>query len=151
MKRTFVIFGIAAAVAFLFVLEAVPQAEVEEAPVTWEQLALSDGGELFVELCGACHGADGKGNGPASSALAAPAPDLTQLALHNGGKFPAVEVKKAIIGQAKVVAHGTLEMPIWGRALYDARPDFKPGHRYGLAQLRVQALTAYIESIQVRE
>ncbi len=151
MKRTFVIFGIATAVAFLFVLEAVPQAEVEEAPVTWEQLALSDGGELFVELCGACHGADGKGNGPASPALAAPAPDVTQLARHNGGTFPEAQVKKAIRGEAKVAAHGSLEMPVWGRALYDARPDLKPGHRHGLAQLRVQALTAYIASIQASE
>ena len=151
MKRIFVLMGSIAVVALFVVFEAVPQAEVEEAPVTWEQLALSDGGELFVELCGASHGADGKGNGPASPALAAPAPDVTQLALHNGGQFPEAAVKKAIRGEAKVAAHGSLEMPIWGRALYDARPDLKPGRRYGLAQLRIQALTAYIESIQVRE
>ena len=151
MKRILVFVGSIAMVATFIVFEAAPQTEVKEAPATLEQLALSDGGELYIELCAACHGADAKGNGPASPALAAPAPDLTQLARHNGGEFPAAEVQKAITGQAKVAAHGTLEMPIWGRALYDARPDLKPGRRYGLAQLRIQALTAYIESIQVRE
>ncbi len=123
--------------------------EIKEEPMTLRQAALTDGKALYSELCAVCHGVDAKGNGPASPALAAPAPDLTQLAVANGGEFPAATVKETIRGQDKVVAHGTLEMPIWGRALEDARMDLKPGLRWGSAQLRVIALTDYIESLQV--
>ncbi len=91
------------------------------------------------------------GNGPASPALAAPAPDLTQLAIHNGGVFPADQVRETIAGDKRVVAHGTLEMPVWGRALKDLRPDHKMAQREGFARLRIYDLTMYIESIQVRE
>ncbi len=150
MKRSLVFLGSIATVALFFVFEAVPQAEIKEAPATWQLMALSDGADLYAELCAVCHGTDAKGNGPASSALAAPAPDLTQLAAHNDGEYPAEAVKKSITGETRVTAHGTMSMPMWGRAFHDARPDMKPGARHGYAQMRIYALTAYIESLQVR-
>ena len=148
MKRSLVFLGITVAVALFLVFEAVPQAEVKEAPVTWQLMAITDSAELYAELC---HGIDGKGNGPAAAALAAPAPDLTQLAIHNDGVYPAEEVTKSITGETRVTAHGTMSMPMWGRAFQDARPDLKPGARFGYAQMRIYALTAYIESLQARE
>ncbi len=123
--------------------------EVKEEPITWSQAALQDGKALYAELCAVCHGVDAKGNGPASPALAAPAPDLTQLALANGGDFPTAEVQKTITGETRVVAHGTLEMPMWGKVFEDARLDKKPGQRWGFARLRILALTEYIQSLQV--
>ncbi len=123
--------------------------EIKEEPITLRQAAMTNGKALYAELCAVCHGMDAKGKGPASPALAAPAPGLTQLSLANGGVFPTAEVRKTIAGQAEVIAHGTLEMPIWGKVFEDVRLDLKPSMRWGSAQLRMIALTEYIESLQV--
>jgi mono/diheme cytochrome c family protein len=143
---------ILAAIAVIAMIVAVPAAsaqEIQAAPMTLQQAALADGQALYAELCAVCHGADAKGGGPAAPALAAPAPDLTQLAMANGGEFPAAKVQKTIAGETRVVAHGTLEMPMWGKAFEDARPDRKSGDRWASAHLRILALTEYIESLQV--
>ena len=42
--------------------------------------------------------------------------NLRQLAKNNGGKFPFWEVYHKIDGQTEVRAHGTREMPVWGRS-----------------------------------
>ncbi len=123
--------------------------EVREEPITWSQAAIADGEALYGEFCAVCHGADAKGNGPAAAALTTPAPDLTQLAMANGGEFPTAAVQSSITGQTSVVAHGTLEMPVWGKAFEDARIGRKPGERWGMARLRVLALSEYIASLQV--
>ncbi len=149
MRRFSMILASIAAIALVVAVDVAPAQEVQEAPITLEQAALQDGHALYAELCAVCHGMDAKGNGPAAPALAKPATDLTQLALANGGEFPAAEVQDSITGQTSVVAHGTLEMPVWGRAFEDVRMDRKPGARWGFARLKVLALTEYIESIQV--
>jgi len=149
MKRTTIVFVCIAVVALIGYAQAAPAQEVRESPITLQQAALHDGQALYVELCGVCHGEDAKGHGPAAAALSKPAPDLTLLAAGNGGEFPAAEVKKAITGQLPVAAHGTVEMPMWGKVFEDARPDQKPGQRWGSAQLRILALSEYLESIQV--
>ena len=138
-----------ATIAFIATAGVALAQEVREEPITWSQAALQDGKALYAELCAVCHGVDAKGNGPASPALAAPAPDLTQLALANGGEFPTAEVQKTITGETRVVAHGTLEMPMWGKVFEDVRLDKKPGQRWGFARLRILALTEYIQSLQV--
>src|ERR1039458_2265890 len=48
----------------------------------------SSGNEMYRAYCAACHGTDGKGDGPASEALKSRPLDLTDLAKRNGGKFP---------------------------------------------------------------
>jgi mono/diheme cytochrome c family protein len=125
------------------------QVEIKEAPVTWKQVALGDGKDLYTELCAVCHGVDGTGNGPAVPALSTPVPDLTKLALGKEGEFPVEEVRKVITGETAVVAHGTREMPVWGRVLQEVRPDLKQTHRQGFARLRIYNLTAYLETLQV--
>ncbi len=148
MRRFSIALASIAAIALIAGAGVALAQEIKEEPITLQQAALRDGKALYAELCAVCHGMDAKGKGPASPALAAPAPDLTQLALANGGEFPVMEVKKAITGQTQVVAHGTLEMPMWGKVFEDARLDRKPGARWGSAQLRIIALTDYIESLQ---
>ena len=72
------------------------------------------GGELFDQFCAACHGPEGRGDGPVAPTLNVLVPDLTRLAERNGGTFPAVDVREVIDGRAVVVAHGPRTMPVWG-------------------------------------
>ena len=100
-----------------------------------------DARAMFKAYCASCHGADGKGGGPASAALKTPTPDLTTLAKRNKGKFPELRVYGAIDGGVRMAAHGSPEMPVWGEVF---------GGGQGESKLRVRNLTKYVESLQVR-
>jgi len=76
--------------------------------------ATLNGVDLFKEYCAVCHGAGGKGDGPAADALKKRPADLTQLARKNGGAFPELHVVNYIKGQDVVAAHGSRDMPVWG-------------------------------------
>ena len=52
----------------------------------------ASGKEMYESYCAVCHGTDGKGNGPAASALKTPSTDLTTLSKNNGGKYPSLKV-----------------------------------------------------------
>jgi len=146
MKKLCVLFGIIAAIVFAGTTFG--QTEIQPAPLTWHEAALTDGGELFAELCAVCHGTGATGDGPAASALKKEVPDLTGLAAKNGGTFPREEVEKSIAGKSRVVSHGTIDMPIWGQAFEDVRPDWKSYRRKALARQRIYNLTEYLATIQ---
>jgi mono/diheme cytochrome c family protein len=97
---------------------------------------------MFTEYCAACHGPEGKGNGPAAAALKKAPADLTKLSAQNGGKFPEVIVRRYIQGADEVAAHGSRDMPIWGNLLRSL-----PGGETG-ALLRVNLLVDYVKSLQ---
>jgi len=64
--------------------------------------------------CAACHGADGKGNGPVAIALLTKPVDLTIIAKKNNGVFPFGRLYDVIDGRQEVKAHGDRAMPVWG-------------------------------------
>lgn len=68
----------------------------------------------YQSSCAACHGADGKGMGPLSTALKSTPTDLTVLTKNNHGVFPVNAVYEVIDGRKLIISHGTREMPIWG-------------------------------------
>ena len=100
------------------------------------------GQEVFHSFCAVCHGTDAKGNGPAAPGLKKRPPDLTQLGRKNNGKFPTEIVSSVIQGNDFITDHGTREMPMWGDAFRAMNGD------QIMVQLKIQNLTAYIESIQ---
>ena len=51
-------------------LAAADGVEVKSAPLTWEQAALTDGKDLYAELCAVCHGVEARGDGPAAPSRA---------------------------------------------------------------------------------
>jgi len=98
---------------------------------------------MFMSYCASCHGKDAKGDGPAAAALSAAPADLTSLAKQNGGKYPDMKVTSVLRGQAKVVAHGTQEMPVWGPFFW----RMSQGHESEVQQ-RIANLNNYIKSLQ---
>jgi len=103
------------------------------------------GKEMYTTYCAVCHGTDGKGGGPAASALKVPPTDLTLLSKNNGGKFPAMKVTASIHGESATPAHGTKEMPVWGSLFFNLS-----GGQQSEVQQRVTNLTRYIETLQAK-
>ena len=103
-----------------------------------------DGQSLFQEFCAVCHGKDGKGGGPAAPALKESVGDLTQIARQNNGKFPDQKILSIIKGEQSVAAHGTQEMPTWGKTFSDMSTNLT------VSQGRLHALVQYIQSIQAK-
>ena len=101
------------------------------------------GHEIFMDRCGACHGEDGMGNGPAVGALKTAPGDLTLLAKKNGGTFPAERVKEIVGGWTNLAVHGSREMPIWGNLFFAKNPADQP-----VANEWFQSLVSFLESIQ---
>jgi hypothetical protein len=101
--------------------------------------------------CMPCHGVDGRGDGPAAGTVETRPADLTQIAKANGGIFPADRVALIIDGRAIVAMHGPRAMPIWGERYRLALPEEDPGWDAEQdAQLRIDALVDFIESLQER-
>ncbi len=116
---------------------------IKKAPM--KPTAADSGKEMYMEYCAVCHGKAGKGDGPAASALKASPVDLTTLAKGNNGKFPSDHVAEVLRSGTSVPAHGTSDMPIWGRLLGASSIH---GTNATMVQLRIHNLTEYIESLQ---
>jgi len=103
-----------------------------------------DGASIFRSNCAACHGLDGRGNGPASKVMKREVPDLTRLSERNGDAFPAMHVRTTIMFGADdlLSAHGSREMPIWGPIFHEIEFD------QDLGNVRLENVTKYLESIQ---
>jgi mono/diheme cytochrome c family protein len=106
--------------------------------------ARTKGRDLFMAHCASCHGASGRGDGPAADSLRRRPTDLTQYARMNGGVFPAERTRRVIDGR-DVGAHGSVEMPVWGAVFKRTSPD---GER--AVRDRIDAIVAYLESLQER-
>jgi len=105
----------------------------------------ASGQEMYTSYCAVCHGTDGRGGGPAAEALKVPPSDLTTLARKNGGKYPSDHVANAIQGDLRLPAHGSKEMPVWGKVFW----HMSQGHSSEV-QLRVTNLNKYIESLEAK-
>jgi mono/diheme cytochrome c family protein len=115
-----------------------PQKTIEKKPITHSNPA--SGKQMFKDYCAACHGATGKGDGPAAELLKTAPPDLTALAKSNNGKFPADHFVAVLHFGTEGHAHGTVDMPVWGPLFSKENKD--------LTQLRISNLESYVESMQ---
>ncbi len=147
MKKFLTILGTIA--LFTFAGTTMGDVVIKRVPLAWEDVAKMDGSELYSNLCSACHGADGKGDGPAVSALSKPAADLTRLAANNDGVYSHRKVKRAIYGESRLDAHGTTDMPVWGQQFMYVRSSWNSFMRQAYARDRINTLDKYIASIQV--
>jgi len=120
---------------------ASPQTQIKYAPV--KPTSPASGQEMYTAYCAVCHGKDGMGNGPAAAALTVPPPDLTILARKNNNRYPYDRVRSAIEGEARLPAHGSKEMPVWGELFW----DMSQGHSSEV-QLRIANLNKRVEAMQ---
>jgi len=76
------------------------------------------GAEDFASFCAACHGASGRGDGPAAAGLDRKPADLTTLSARNGGAFPGTRVMAKIWGYTGTQPGGSgSPMPEFGPLL----------------------------------
>ena len=126
----------------------VPLAGDAQAPRPRPPLVIQSmyGRDLYGFYCASCHGRDARGSGPVAPALRADPPDLTRLALRNGGVFPRLRVEAIVDGRADppLAAHGSREMPVWG-PIFSGLDGDQAANR-----ARIQNIVTYLETLQVR-
>lgn len=101
-----------------------------------------DGEKIFRSYCAACHGVNGKGDGPAAPALKTALPQLTTIAKRNGGTFPTARVRSIIAGDGVPAAHGSRAMPVWGPIFHQIDYD------QDLGNVRLKNVTEYLITLQ---
>ncbi|MBT8443402.1 MAG: cytochrome c [Gammaproteobacteria bacterium] len=106
----------------------------------------SAGEQNFQRFCAACHGEEGKGDGPVSSALVGGALDLTLIAARRNGEFPRDMIRNTIDGRFRIDAHGGPSMPVWGYEFYvtEGAGDFSDEN----VDVILDRLVDYLVSIQ---
>jgi mono/diheme cytochrome c family protein len=124
------------------VLGAQTNTKIKHVPVS--RTSAASGKEMFSQYCAACHGLEGKGDGPAAAALKKQPANLTQLAMKNGGSFPELRVMQILSGK-EVLAHGSEEMPVWGGLLKSVG-----GNGRDFVELRLVNLTSHVKSLQAK-
>ena len=111
----------------------------------------SFGKDQYMARCAPCHGANGKGAGPAAKQVGAKVPDITTYAKRNGGTFPTELAWQKIDGRP---ASFDVErsMPVWGRdfrheAIANMDAKAKP-ESYVAAE--IFAIVEHLKSMQVK-
>lgn len=118
--------------------------QIKEVPM--QQTSPASGKQMYTTYCAVCHGVDGRGNGPAASALKVPPTNLVTLAKENGGKFPGAHIYTILQFGTETAAHGSKDMPVWGPALRSLdrgapSPDMQEHQR-------IANLTSYLKTLQ---
>ena len=103
----------------------------------------------YLNSCAACHGLEGRGDGPLASLLTKRPADLTRLGDKNGGTFPYDRVVQVIDGRDVLPSHGSREMPVWGRQFLeeDTKTYGSEGGEIVTAE-RIRGLTDYLKTLQ---
>lgn len=113
-------------------------------------VAQLSGAEMYERLCASCHGPGGQGDGPVSSLIKIGVPDLTRIALRDGGEFPTEDVRRAIDGRWDRRAHGARDMPVWGWQFYDSA-NTNDAQERAVVDSMIDRLVVYLRSIQVEQ
>ncbi|HEV2279659.1 MAG TPA: cytochrome c [Acidobacteriaceae bacterium] len=117
--------------------------QIKTVPV--KQTSPASGKQMYETYCAVCHGADGRGNGPAAVAMKDTPTNLVQLAKQNGGTFPDAHVYTVLQFGTEEAAHGSKDMPVWGTAF---RSLDKGSASSMIEHQRIANLTNYLKSLQ---
>jgi mono/diheme cytochrome c family protein len=117
-----------------------------EDPPAYDPVLAELGAPLFARYCTACHGPEGRGDGPAAASLRTRPADLTAIAKRRGGEFSNGKIAQFIDGRFELPAHGSREMPVWGERFGADVPDSGVGE--SIARGNIASLVEYLKSIQ---
>lgn len=124
---------------------AAPAARAAEEAKPKPPPLVESGERLYVRHCAVCHGASATGDGPFASILTVPPSDLTGLTARRGS-FPEDEIAAYVDGRFVPRAHGTREMPIWGRWLgQPMAPGVEPDE---VTRGEILAIVTYLKGLQ---
>jgi mono/diheme cytochrome c family protein len=147
--RVLKLISLIAILAMIATLAVAQQAPPQGAPsvrhVPINNTPSNSGKDMYNSYCAVCHGKDGKGSGPAATAMKTPPSNLTLLAKNNGGKYPASHVAAVIRGQAANPSHGSEDMPVWGPLF----SSISQGHETQVQQ-RISNLVTYVDGLQAK-
>lgn len=104
------------------------------------------GEQLYRRFCAACHGVEGRGDGPVAEAFTVEVPDLTLISRRAGGEFPRDRIVRIIDGRHILGAHGSRAMPVWGEdfsSLERGNPEAEAATR-----TVIERLADYVEQLQ---
>ena len=119
---------------------------IKQVPLTYNDIALKNGHEMYDQLCAVCHGMAGRGDGPAAPALSNPVPDLTQFRAATGSEYHA-QLESVIAGKNRTVHKDIVGMPLWLTEFQYVRRN-KFGHpRTMYANLKIHSLAEYVEEL----
>lgn len=104
------------------------------------------GKDLYARFCAACHGIDGRGDGPVAASFTVEVPDLTLIARRAGGKYPRERIARIIDGRHILGAHGSRTMPVWGEDL--SRIDAGDPNAERAARIVIDRLADYVWLLQ---
>jgi mono/diheme cytochrome c family protein len=158
-KRPYVAAAVVAVEALALVMpaggawgQAGPAAQSGAAQRAEARRTVDPGRREFESNCAVCHGKSGQGDGSVVELLKRSPPDLTQLSRKNGGVFPIDRVYQTIEG-GTVAAHGSREMPIWGRDYRIQGAEYfmdVPYDPEAYVRTRLLWLVEYLSRLQVR-
>lgn len=105
----------------------------------------------YLQHCAACHGFEGRGDGPIGSILKTPAPNLALISRRNNGTYPVQKIYAIIDGSSVLAAHGTRDMPLWGDRYRSSTKAVTPDQQNlaeEQAQQRILSLVYYLATLQ---
>lgn len=108
----------------------------------WEPTYPANAADAYRQWCASCHGLEGRGDGPAATAMSPRPTDLTTSTLSEA------ELMKVIDGRRTLRAHGDASMPVWGHVFEQVREGDSRQHRDALRQ--VQGLAEYVIALRAR-
>jgi mono/diheme cytochrome c family protein len=117
--------------------------ERQQPPQPPQRLAIESmyGRDLYEFYCAGCHGREARG-GARVLRMTQP-PDLTHLAIRNGGVWPRARLEAFVAGDDPHVRRPG-EMPTWGPIFRALDPDEAATH------VRIANIVAYLETMQVK-
>ena len=104
---------------------------------------------LYRQYCASCHGLFADGLGPVVPTLRSRPPDLSRLVEKYGTPLPEAALVRYVEGTDMVRAHGTTDMPVWGKRLYEdvpVSPATQPAKR-----MTLQLIVDYLVTIQHKD
>jgi mono/diheme cytochrome c family protein len=102
---------------------------------------------VYRQYCAVCHGLEADGDGPVAPVLKQAPADLRMLGQRYGLPLPEQKLIDFIDGREMPVAHGTREMPVWGKRLLGGVPPSAGSE--SLKRGMIYAIVGYLDSIQL--